>query len=66
MLCVATVFVFVRKDLRFIELIGELRDRVLNGNTIYFVRIFKFFHGLPLIILNIMSNGHALILYYSE
>jgi len=60
-LCTATVFAFILKDVRLIKLMCELRNRVLNRNTIYFVRIATFFHGLPLIIVKSAPYRHALI-----
>jgi len=42
-LCIAMVFIFIFKDMCLIKLVCELRNRVLNRNTIYFVRIFTFF-----------------------
>ena len=46
----AAVFGFVGKHLGFIELVGKFCHRVLFGRIIYFVHIFTFFHGFPLII----------------
>lgn len=46
---------FITESLGFIELMGEFGNGILLWQTVQLTLIFTFFHGLPLIIVNIID-----------